>query len=162
MAARSLKRSVDNALILIEDSTPDMPTKTILIIDDDVHGRDLVRDILEEAGFAVIAVGDAADAFAQFSQDIDLVLLDLVMPGATMDGFTFLSKVRERAELVNTPVIVVSGLGESVIDAMDTATASALRITSVIQKPVGLSTLLSTVHAALDARDHPDRGALPR
>lgn len=132
-----------------------MPTKTILVIDDDVRGRNLLRDILEGAGFAVIAIGDAADAFAQFSQGIDLVLLDLVMPGAAMDGFTFLSKARERAELVNTPVIVLSGLGESVIEAMDPATANALRITSVIPKPVDLSALLSAVHTALDAQDRP-------
>lgn len=134
-----------------------MPTKTILIIDDDVNHRDLLRDVLEAAGFAVIAIGDAAEAFARLAQDIDLVLLDLVMPGAAMDGFTFLSKARQRAELTHTPVIVLSGLGDSVIDAMDPATANALHITSVVSKPVDLSVLLSNVHAVLKTQDRPSR-----
>ena len=126
-----------------------MPTKTILVIDDDARSRDLLRDILEESGFNVITVGDAAEAFAEFPRGIDLVVLDLIMPGAVMDGFTFLARARERTDLVNTPVIVLSGLGGPLADAIDPATAHALRITSVVSKPVDLSTLLSAVHAAL-------------
>jgi len=133
----------------------DMRTKTILVIDDDAAHRGLLRDVLEDAGFAVIAVGDAADALSQLSQDIDLVLLDLVMPGATMDGFAFLSKVSDRAHLRNTPVIVLSGLGTSVLEALDPATAMTLRIVSVVSKPVDIETLVSMVRAALDVHDQP-------
>ena len=132
-----------------------MPTKTVLVIDDDVNHRGLLRDVLEEAGFAVIAVGDAADALAHLSHDVDLVLLDLVMPRATMDGFAFLSKASERAQLVNTPVIVLSGLGESVIDALDPTTATTLRIVSVVSKPMDIGALVSVVRAALNLPDRP-------
>ena len=132
-----------------------MRTNTVLIIDDDAAHRSLLRDVLEEAGFAVIAVGDAADALSQLSQAIDLVLLDLVMPRAAMDGFAFLSKASERPQLANTPVIVLSGLGESVIEALDPATATTLRIVSVVPKPIDIGTLLSMVRAALDAHDRP-------
>ena len=134
-----------------------MRANTILVIDDEPRSRELLRDVLQDAGFSVIEVGDAADAFAQFTHGIDLVLLDLVMPAAVMDGFTFLAKARERPELMDTPVIVLSGLGESVIEAMNPATASALRIASVVPKPVDLSTLLSAVHAALDSAAVPDQ-----
>src|SRR5262245_48610629 len=102
-----------------------MPTKTVLVIEDDAAHRGMLRDVLEGAGFAVIAVGDAADALALLPLKIDLVLLDLVMPRATVDGFTFLSRVAERAQLGDTPVVVLSGLGESVIDALDPTTATA-------------------------------------
>jgi two-component system response regulator HydG len=133
----------------------DMATKTILVIDDDAAHRSLLRDVLEEAGFSVITVGDAADALTHLSRDVDLVLLDLVMPGATMDGFAFLSKASERAELVNTPVIVLSGLGESVTDALDPATATTLRIVSVVPKPIDIAALVSAVRATLDLPDRP-------
>ena len=132
-----------------------MATKTVLVIDDDAAHRSLLRDVLEEAGFAVITAGDAADALTHLSQDVDLVLLDLVMPGATMDGFAFLSKASERAELVNTPVIVLSGLGESVTDALDPATATTLRIVSVVAKPIDIAALVATVRATLDPLDRP-------
>jgi len=146
----------DNALIPDgRENRYDMRTKTILVIDDDAAHRGLLRDVLEDAGFAVIAVGDAADALSQLSQDIDLVLLDLVMPGATMDGFAFLSKVSDRAHLRNTPVIVLSGLGTSVLEALDPATAMTLRIVSVVSKPIDIETLVSMVRAALDVHDQP-------
>ena len=132
-----------------------MPTKTILVIDDDEAHRSLLTDVLEEAAFAVIAVGDAADALSHLSRPIDLVLLDLVMPGAAMDGFTFLSKASERGQLKHTPVIVLSGLGTSVTEALDSATATTLRIVSVVAKPIDLPSLLSTVRAALDLPDRP-------
>jgi CheY-like chemotaxis protein len=127
-----------------------MPTKTILIIDDDAAHRSMLRDLLEDSGFTVIAVADAADALGDSSQSIDLVLLDLVMPRAVMDGFTFLSRASERAELEDTPVIVLSGLGESVVDALDPATATTLRIVSVVPKPVDINSLLAVVRTALE------------
>ena len=127
-----------------------MPTKTVLVIDDDAAHRSLLRDVLEGAGFAVIAVGDAADALARLPLEIDLVLLDLVMPRATVDGFAFLSRASARAQLGDTPVIVLSGLGESVIDALDPTTATALRIVSVVSKPIDIDALLSRVRTALN------------
>ena len=130
-----------------------MPTKTILVIDDDAAHRSVLCDVLANDGFAVIAVADAADALSRLSQDIDLVLLDLVMPRAAMDGFTFLSKASERAQLANTPVIVLSGLGDSVNEALDPATATTLRIVSVVSKPIDIGALVSMVRAALGTHD---------
>lgn len=127
-----------------------MAKKTIVVIEDDANYRDVLREVLEDAGYDVIAVGDAADALSQLSHGIDLVLLDLIMPRAVMDGFTFLAEARARPNLLNTPVIVLSGLGEAVLDAIDPATASALRIVSVIPKPAVLTDLLSAVLAALE------------
>lgn len=130
-----------------------MPTKTVLVIEDDARSRQLLCDVLEAEGFAVIAVDDAADALTRLSENVDLVLLDLVMPRAAVDGFTFLSKASERAQLVNTPVIVLSGLGESVLEALDPATATALRIVSVVSKPVDINALSAMVRAALGTND---------
>ena len=132
-----------------------MPTKTILVIEDDADQRSLIGDVLEDGGFSVIAEADAADALAHLSSGVDLVLLDLVMPRAAMDGFAFLSKASEPAQLAKTPVIVLSGLGESISKALDPPTATTLRIVAVASKPIDLATLLSTVRAALDLPDRP-------
>jgi len=132
-----------------------MPTRTILVVDDDPAHRGLLSDVLEAEGFSVIAVADAADALAHLSRPVDLVLLDLVMPRAAMDGFTFLSKASESGQLTTTPVIVLSGLGESVIEALDPATATTLQIVSVVAKPIDLATLLSTVRSALGLPERP-------
>lgn len=128
-------------------------TKTILVIDDNAAVRDMLGEILTREGYAVIAIADAADAFSRLSQDIDLVLLDLVMPQASMDGFAFLSSARARAELVNTPVIVTSGLGEAVLAALAPEVAQTLRIVSVISKPIEISALVAAVRAALGDSD---------
>lgn len=128
----------------------EMSPKTILVIDDDAAHRSLLVDVLEAEGFSVVAVADAADALVHLSAPVDLVLLDLVMPRAAMDGFTFLSKAGENGSPTSTPVIVLSGLGESVVEALDPTTATTLRIVSVVAKPVDLAVLLSTVRTALE------------
>jgi CheY-like chemotaxis protein len=115
----------------------------------------MIRDVLQDAGFPVMTFGDAADALERIPRDVGLVLLDLVMPQAALDGFGFLSGARARPELANTPVIVLSGLGASVAEVMDPATASALRITAVITKPVEMPVLLSAVRDALGVADRP-------
>ena len=130
-------------------------TRTILVIDDDPSQRDLVRDILEEAGFRVIAVGDAADALTRMAgAAIDLVLLDLVMPRARMDGFAFLSEIRNRPDLLDTPLVILSGLGDTVAEAIDPATAQALRIAFVVPKPFVIVDLVREIRQILGNPGH--------
>jgi CheY-like chemotaxis protein len=134
-----------------------MRTRTILIIDDDPPQRDLVRDILEEEGFRVIAVGDAADALTRMSDvAIDLVLLDLVMPRARMDGFAFLSEIRSRPDLIDTPLVILSGLGAIVAEAIDPATAQALRIAFVAPKPFAIADLVREIRRILGEPEDDD------
>lgn len=127
-----------------------MPTRTILIIEDERNQRELLRDALGADGFRVIAVDDAAEALA-LSADVtvDLILLDLVMPRARMDGFAFLSKIRGRPDLAHTPLVIVSGIGDTVTDAIDGATASALRIACVIRKPYAIDDLIQEIRRIL-------------
>lgn len=123
---------------------------TILVVDDDTHHRNAVRDVLEDAGFRVIAVGDAADAFSGMADAaIDVILLDLVMPKARMDGFAFLSEIRTRPDLVDTPVVILSGLGGAVAEAIDPATAQALRIAAVVPKPFAIEDLVREIRKIL-------------
>ncbi|MBL4665828.1 MAG: response regulator [Sneathiella sp.] len=86
---------------------PDKGGMRVLVIDDDSNSRDLVRRTLEsrewqvaEAENGLIALQNMKDA------PPDLVLLDLMMP--EMDGFEFLSHMRQEKSWRNIPVIVIT------------------------------------------------------
>jgi len=83
----------------------------VLVVDDDPDERELLRTVLESAGFEVQLAPSGFDAgllVGTFRPN--LVVLDLVMPG--MDGFAALASLRARDETADTPVIACSGLAD--------------------------------------------------
>ena len=77
---------------------------TILIADDELEIRDLLRLYLEKDGYQVVEAIDGLDASRKFeTMDIDLAVLDVMMPG--LDGFRLLKKIRETS---NIPVLFLS------------------------------------------------------
>jgi len=80
----------------------------IEIADDDAKMIRLVRRNLEQAGYRVVAATDGVSALDLFeSEDPDLLVLDLMMPG--MDGYEVLGRIREFSW---TPIIILSGRDE--------------------------------------------------
>jgi CheY-like chemotaxis protein len=75
--------------------TLELSPKRILIVDDDTPFRDVVRDVLEEHGAAVLTAANALEAL-QICQTqtakLDLVVVDVVMP--LMDGVALASRLR--------------------------------------------------------------------
>ncbi len=93
--------------------------KTILICDDDPTQRRLLQAVIEREGYGVVhAEGgeQALQALADPNARVDVVLLDLVMPGMT--GIETLKAMRERS--LATPVVVLTAQGgiETVVEAM--------------------------------------------
>ncbi len=83
----------------------------ILIADDDPDLRDILRSILEPAGFAVVEAADGAVALeAVRSQRPDLVILDFTMPGLT--GPQVCEQLKEDTFLQHIPVIMLTGKSE--------------------------------------------------
>lgn len=83
----------------------------VLAVDDDPDERDLLREILESAGFEVLLAADGFEAgLVVGGFRPDLVVLDLLMP--SMDGFAALAALRGRAETAATPVIACTGMGD--------------------------------------------------
>jgi CheY-like chemotaxis protein len=79
----------------------------VLLVDDDVEGRELMAHNLEKAGWVVSEAGNGQEALdVMDSAQPQLILLDLMMP--VMDGFGFLSEMRARPEWQHIPVIVVT------------------------------------------------------
>jgi two-component system, OmpR family, response regulator len=76
----------------------------ILVVEDEPRLRDLLRLYLERDGHAVTAVADGGAALDAFeAESIDLVVLDLMLPGVS--GEAVLASIRERGE---TPVLIAS------------------------------------------------------
>jgi two-component system, sensor histidine kinase and response regulator len=84
---------------------------TILIVDDEPGNRFLLRACLEGKGRTILEVASGASALrAVDRQDVDLVLLDVMMPG--MDGFETARRIKEKAGESFLPVVLVTALGD--------------------------------------------------
>src|SRR6185437_15158204 len=92
--------------------------KTVLVVDDDPTQRRLIQAVLEREGFAVVHAenGDAAMERLASGASVDVVLLDLVMPG--LSGQDTLAEMRARG--FPQPVIVITATGgiDTVVQAM--------------------------------------------
>lgn len=119
----------------------------ILIVDDDVNNRLLLRLVLEHAGHEILEASDGGEALASArASKPDLIIMDLHMPG--MDGIEFISALRADAALANTRVALYTATAsdESMRQFMELA-----GIGSVIGKPSDPPELLAAVEAALGA-----------
>lgn len=94
-----------------------MAIEKILVVDDDPLSRDLLHEILGDLGYEVRCEGDAMQVLDLLgSQDFDLLLTDLKMPG--LSGIPFMEKVKARHPWI--PVIIVTAFGsiEKAVEAM--------------------------------------------
>lgn len=81
----------------------------ILVAEDSITSRTLLKNILESAGYDVHTVVDGAEAWqALRSRDFDLLVSDVQMP--KLDGFQLTEKVRADKKLADLPVVLVTSL----------------------------------------------------
>ena len=113
----------------------------ILFVEDDTHVREAYADILGALGYGVVAVDDGARALAEL-QGVrpDLILLDLLMPRAELDGIAFLSRLATTAA-GDVPIVILSALGEALAQEISPQLASTLRIAAILPKPVAIEAL---------------------
>src|SRR6266566_1678583 len=84
---------------------------TILIVEDDADTRDIMARYLSLAGYGHVSASNGWEALLAVDQNaIDLILLDVMMPG--MDGVTFLNILRNAQTKRNTPVVIVTALSK--------------------------------------------------
>ena len=86
--------------------------KKILIVDDDPITINLLRLILEPAGYFTITAENGLEALNQVAQNApDAILLDVMMP--IMDGFAVCQKLRDGKETERLPIIILSTSAQS-------------------------------------------------
>jgi len=85
----------------------------ILVVEDNADTAALLRDLLEGEGYEVetAATGEAAFEALAVAPDIDLMVLDLMLPG--MSGYEVIERLRAQAELSDLPILVLSALGSA-------------------------------------------------
>jgi DNA-binding NtrC family response regulator len=117
----------------------------ILVIDDEVQLRSVVRRILERAGHEVVEAGDGeAGLKLHRERGADLVLADIFMPGR--DGIELIRDLK--AEAPGTKIIVMSGGGRrGNLDLLDDA--RLLGATRALRKPFELAALVALVRDVL-------------
>jgi DNA-binding NtrC family response regulator len=119
-----------------------MARSTILVIDDEPNILTTVRRSLEIEGFKVEVAGNGALGLAKLADnDIDLVLLDVMMPGET--GLEVLPKIR----VASPDTIVVMMSGNATIETAVQATKGGAH--DFVEKPLSGDKLLITVQNAL-------------
>jgi CheY-like chemotaxis protein len=120
-----------------------VPTRPILIIDDDPEVCTLVTSVLKAAGFAVEAAFDGASGIekARMRQPA-VILLDMMMPG--MDGISTCQRLKQDLVLKDIPVVGITASPDL------TFTAKAFRAGAdfFLAKPFGAKSLLHVVELA--------------
>jgi DNA-binding response OmpR family regulator len=113
----------------------------ILVVDDDQWTTRLLKTMLEDAKYQVVTAEDGPTALRAVSaEELDLVLLDLMLPG--MDGNEVCRRIREMSEV---PIVVLSAK-TATHDKVDLLQLGA---DDYIQKPFEPAELVARVHAVL-------------
>jgi CheY-like chemotaxis protein len=113
---------------------------TILVAEDDTDLRGVLTASLTRSGHRVIPARDGAEALAAIERDdIDLLVLDLVMPN--IDGFEVLARLKEIKKGLTIPVVVVTGTDRSATELQ----ALRLGANVYLTKPIEATALTEEV-----------------
>ncbi|MFW7267898.1 ATP-binding protein [Gluconacetobacter sp. Hr-1-5] len=119
------------------------PTRTVLVVDDDIRQRTMLRELLVPLGFVVFTAGNGAEARDIAAREaVDLVLLDIQLVGE--DGWTIASAIRQMAGAAIRIVMVSANV-------MDQRTRSdaASDHDGFVAKPVDVDLLLDVIRRQL-------------
>ena len=122
-----------------EKASEQKPSKPVaLIVEDDPYAARLIRQHLQEAGFASVIAPTAEAALSRLEQQQppDLITLDILLPG--MDGWELLEELKRKPELDHIPVVIISIVSER-------DKGLSLGAASVLQKPFSHDELLAAV-----------------
>ena len=120
--------------------------KKILVADDEQNIRLLMRRMLSNR-YDVIEAQDGQEAIdIAHSENPDLILMDLLMPG--VDGYSALSSIKEDKSTAKIPVIIVSAVGL----VLNKELADRLGAAGYVTKPIDMNELLGVIGKYLPGR----------
>jgi two-component system chemotaxis sensor kinase CheA len=108
-----LKSAVKGAAVPVSAGyaaeSADAGRKSVLVVEDSITARTLLKNILESAGYRTITAVDGLDAMTQLkTNEFDLVVSDVDMP--RMNGFDLTKTIRGSREFADLPVVLVTSL----------------------------------------------------
>ncbi|MBQ5337943.1 MAG: response regulator transcription factor [Oscillospiraceae bacterium] len=117
----------------------------ILIVDDEINIRNVVKEYAEHEGFKADEAGDGMEAVAMAkAQDYDLIIMDVMMP--RLDGFSACKEIRKTKD---TPIIILSARD----DEYDQQHGFDLGIDDYVTKPFSPPLLMARVKAVVSRRN---------
>lgn len=131
-------------------ATPSLDHR-ILVVDDAVTNRFLLRHILQQEGFVIDEAADGEECLEYCAKRLpSLILLDVMMPG--LDGFEVCRRLRQKHTDEQLPIMMVTTLGES----EHLSTGFSAGASDFISKPIDRSVLLARMQR------HLSRGSMVR
>lgn len=119
----------------------------VLVVDDDEDSRRLLQHLLERQGYTVVlADGGPAAISALESTEVDVVVLDVMMP--LMDGFAVCRELKKSDSTASVPVILLTARD----DMQTRATGMKLGVSDFLAKPVNKEELYARIRTQLDGR----------
>ncbi len=161
--ARSPERLLDEVTLFLHKVESDMPPerqkmlksvrsrekafegRKILVVDDDVRNVFALTSALEQKGALIEIARNGHEAIAQLQSvdDIDLVLMDIMMP--EMDGFTAMQEIRKDSRFAKLPMIAVTA--KAMKDDQDRCLVAGAN--DYLAKPIDLDRLFSLIRVWL-------------
>ncbi|MFB6231319.1 MAG: response regulator transcription factor [Salinibacter sp.] len=123
--------------------TADPSDIDVLVVDDEKDVVEVVGHFLEEEGYNVHTAYDGEEALEKASSEIDLIVLDIMLPG--VDGYEVCRKLRSRVETEEIPIVFLSAKTEE----EDQIEGLMLGGDDYLTKPVSPQVLVAHVKAVL-------------
>ncbi|HEY2546686.1 MAG TPA: response regulator [Candidatus Acidoferrum sp.] len=134
------------------DEAPQKGTETILVVDDHEEVRESTNEMLQALGYRTILARNGVEALELFqknSAEIDLVMLDVVMPQLSgPDAFSKMAEVRPGIRVIFTTGYTPEAA--SLISLVEKGAA-------ILQKPYGLTSLSNLIRSTLDDKQPSER-----
>jgi two-component system sensor histidine kinase/response regulator len=119
----------------------------LLIVEDNKINRHILCSTLSSEGFVVAAAASGEEALAYIKEhEVDLVLLDVMMPG--LSGFDVLKRLRESHSALELPVIMVTGK----VRSHDVVAALEMGANDYVMKPVDFEVMLARLRIHLEMK----------
>ncbi len=120
----------------------------LLVVDDNESNRDIIARQLRRRGYDVVTAADGERAIAIVdAQPIDLIILDIMMPG--IDGLEVLSRLRRTHSAAQLPIIMASAKS----DSPDIVKSAELGANDHVGKPLDFDIVLAKVQALLRLKE---------
>ena len=134
------------------------PKHTILVVDDESLIVELIVECLLGSDYQVITASNGVDAIAQYHKyEPDLIISDIVMP--EMDGISMVKKLQE--SFPDIKVLLMTGYPGLAREALGNQ-MNELGVVCLMEKPLNVIELISTVHVLLLDKTMMEFAAPPR
>jgi two-component system sensor histidine kinase/response regulator len=129
-----------------------MNRHTVLIVDDDEKNRKLLKAMLRKENYDLVDAGCGEEALhIAAERSLDIILLDIVMPG--MDGFEVCRRLKANAETKVVPVLIITALTEK----KERVKAMEAGADDFLNKPIEKTELIVRVKSLLRIKEYHDQ-----